>query len=84
MPLWWLSFCDATRPKGEQFLGAAIVRAEDIAGAIRAAWRFGCNPGGEVLSEPFPEDLEDAVPDHFRHRLLSRAECAEVDELLKR
>lgn len=45
---WWLSFCDAARPKGEQFLGACIVEGQSMGDAVRIAWAMDCNPGGEV------------------------------------
>lgn len=56
----WLSFCDPTKPEGEQFLGAAIVRAENLGDALTKSWKKGCNPGGEVagvMIECTPEDL---------------------------
>lgn len=46
--LWWLSFADAEKLAGEQFLGVAIVEAVDLPSAIKAAWALGCNPGGSV------------------------------------
>lgn len=45
---WWLSFVDATRPPGEQFVGLCIVSAPNIVAATTVAREFGCNPGGEV------------------------------------
>lgn len=67
---WWLSFCDTTRPKGEQFLGVAIVQAGGIVSAVGEAHRLGCNPGGEVQGWPMP-----LVPaEEWRERLLSREE----------
>lgn len=50
MTLVWMSFCDGSRPKGSQFLGACVVDANSMEGAIRAAWSAGCNPGGEVVA----------------------------------
>lgn len=36
---WWLSFCDADRPVGDQFLGVAIVDVteDDLGDGLRAA-----------------------------------------------
>jgi hypothetical protein len=48
MTRWWLSFADATRPAGSQFLGICIVRAVDMVSAIKVAHALGINPGGEV------------------------------------
>lgn len=61
---WWLSFCDADRPKGEQFLGVILVDAVDLVDAITQTHQAGCNPGGEVKAVPLPP-LED-VPEEDR------------------
>jgi hypothetical protein len=76
---WWLSFADARRPKGSQFLGAVLLQAYDVTGAIRAAWRLGINPGGEVLAHPAPFTFRPR--DGWAERLLSAAECAEFDRV---
>lgn len=50
-PYWWISYCDATKPEGEQFLGAVIVRgvcmhdAADNAGKIEGVPTEGCPRG---------------------------------------
>lgn len=77
MRWWWLSFCDASLPKGSQFLGAVLVRARDPRDAIREAWRLQVNPGGEVLSQPAPPEFQP-LPG-WAGRLLSRADCEEFD-----
>lgn len=46
--LWWLSFADPDLPRGRQFLGVVVVRADDMKDAMQKAWRLGINPGGEV------------------------------------
>ena len=56
MGLWWLSFCDPAKPSGEQFLGVALVEADDLPSATRRAWREGCNPGGEIAGFDLPLD----------------------------
>lgn len=56
MRLWCLSFCDADRPKGAQWLGTCFVEAEALADAITLSHLHGCNPGGEVLAAGFPLD----------------------------
>lgn len=56
MKTWWLSFCDARRPKGSQFLGACCVMGDDFTGAVRSAHLHGCNPGGEVQGLKIEED----------------------------
>lgn len=51
--VFWLSFCDAERPKGQQFLGACLVEvtAEDAdAMAVEVAMRFPfAQPGAEWI-----------------------------------
>jgi hypothetical protein len=48
MPLYYLSFCDPDRPRGEKFLGGTIVEAPAAQNTIPLAWLLGINPGGEV------------------------------------
>ena len=82
---WWLSFCDATRPKGSRFLGACIVAGNDLRDALQAAWAAGCNPGGEVQGQQIEPEDDALVDAKWRCRLLSRAECDAMDrELLDR
>lgn len=61
MVTYWLSFCDADKPKGSQFLGVVLVDAESLEDAVRACWKAGCNPGGEVASIELPplDELAD-------------------------
>jgi hypothetical protein len=75
---WWLSFCDPAKPKGSQFLGVAIVEGNNILTAAIEARRLGCNPGGEVMGEPF-EDNEILPAERFRNCLLNDAEIAECE-----
>jgi hypothetical protein len=76
---WWLSFCDPERPKGKQFLGAAIVEAGDMIEACRMAWALGCNPGGEVAGLAIPSDRIRFVASTWRNRLLTKTECDEMN-----
>ena len=74
----WLSFVDRAMPDGQRFLGCTVVRAADMAGAVRAAWRFGVNPGGDVQGHGI-EDDGTLDPDHLAfmlNRLRSPAELA--------
>lgn len=68
--LLWLSFCDATKPKGEQFLGVVIIGATDVVEASRKAWNLGINPGGEIKSVELPPDCY--VPEKAQNKLLSK------------
>jgi hypothetical protein len=72
---WWLSFADPDKPKGQQFLGVAIVRAPGFVSAIELANSLGLNPGGAVQGTEI--DPADIFPAHFR-KLLSRKELVDA------
>lgn len=55
----WLSFADPTAPKGTQFIGCAIVIADDFETAMRESRRLGCNPGGEAMGVAVENDPRD-------------------------
>jgi hypothetical protein len=77
-PLWWLSFCDPSRPEGSRFLGVAIVQAPTFAAAITRSHVTGVNPGGEVASMgPIPAEC---IAAEWRGRLLTREEAESVPE----
>ena len=76
---WWLSFCDGSLPEGAQFLGACIVRAVTMKGAIRAAWDNNCNPGGEVMGRAIDLATAAKVAPQWIDRLLTKAEVALFD-----
>lgn len=82
---WWLSFADGHLPKGQQFLGVAIVRGTNIMHACARAHRLGCNPGGSVQGQQWPLDFDP--PEQFQdrlNRLLTRDEAEQLDrELLE-
>lgn len=75
---WWLSFADGGRPKEEQFLGGIWVKAYGFASAHAIVNLLGCNPGGEVLGAPAADFID--IPEEWAKRLLTRAECEELDE----
>lgn len=79
MKWFWLSFADGTLPRGSQFLGAAVVAAHDLPGAIRVAWALGINPGGEVQIA----EIENLPPPEYRERLLSREQIAEMERVME-
>jgi hypothetical protein len=86
MSLFWLSFCDPRKPPGEQFLGACVVDGgdsvddgENFKVAVQRAWRFKCNPGGEIQSFRILPEMEVHVGSQWRYRLLTRAECAALN-----
>jgi hypothetical protein len=70
---WWLSFADSDLPTGEQFLGAAVVRARGLGHAALVAHRLGINPGGEVLGATLPDGF--APPPEQQNRLMAREEA---------
>ena len=67
--LWWLSFCDPDKAKGQQFLGVVIVEAPGFMRAHQKACELGINPGGEIQAMPV-----DGVASEYHDRLLSRVE----------
>ncbi len=77
-PLWWLSFCDPSRPKGQQLLGVSIVQATDSAAAVAKAHRLGCNPGGEVALWSLPIGAA-FIPAEMIGRLVPPAEVPAFD-----
>jgi hypothetical protein len=74
MTWWWLSFVDPERPRGQRFLGGALVEAYTIGDAIRACWQMGINPGGEVMSFAVPPEYEYRLDPSITNRLLTKAE----------
>ena len=77
MKTWWLSFADGTLPTGQQFLGACIVDATDLASAVSISHRVGVNPGGEVKigALPFP------VADGYKNRLFDKEEATRISTM---
>jgi hypothetical protein len=80
---YWLSFADGARPPGSQFLGVAIVPAEDFVRAVGITHLGGYNPGGEVAGYPYVNDptgdLGIEVPAEYVGRLLTKAEAEALD-----
>ena len=83
MPLFYLSFADASLPKGSQFLGAAIVNALSFIEAVTVTHYLGINPGGEVqgyrVVNPHTGEYL-AVPAQFIGKLLQRNEIDALSE----
>ena len=77
-PWWWLSFADGRKPKGSQFLGAAIVSGNNFLEAVRKSHKLGCNPGGQVQGLPILNNL--SIPEHWLNRLLTRSECEQFNK----
>ena len=74
MAYYWMSFCDPHAPKGEQFLGVAIVEAADEASAVLVSGLHGCNPGGEIgILEILPEQCPVSIA-AVKNKLHSRAD----------
>lgn len=70
--MYWLSFADASLPKGSQFLGAVIVEAASLIAAVQEAHRLGINPGGEVAGYPIPDRVCVKIAASWKGRLLTR------------
>lgn len=80
MPLYWLSFVDGDRPRGERFLGVAIVEALNEFVVIPAAWAAGVNPGGEVQFVQIPNEMD--IPIQYINRLMDKDEIAAFNLLI--
>jgi hypothetical protein len=75
----WLSFCDVTKPKGSQFLGACIVSANDIESAVQKSWILGINPGGEVACVELDLNISDIdMILNNQNKLMSKTEINEL------
>lgn len=81
--IWWLSFADARRPRGEQFLGAVMVRALTFLEAVRVSHVLKLNPGGEVQGRPCPAKIVPLVPPAWVERLMSREDVKQFDAEMK-
>ena len=75
----WLSFCDAGLPKGQQFLGACLVEGDDLVEATIKARELGINPGGEILGVIADPATVGLIRAHWKNRLLSKEECESMD-----
>ncbi|QIG76160.1 hypothetical protein EVC24_139 [Rhizobium phage RHph_I4] len=81
--IWWISFVDPDRPKGQRFLGCIVTRGgEEMGEVLQQLHDNGINPGGEALGHVFDKDTP--VPDSYMDRLLSRPECETLDALIQR
>lgn len=81
MPLYWMSFADARKEPGTQFLGVALVAADDMSCALREAWARGINPGGDVQAFELPLAVAEKIPPEYRNRLLSRDEAEALNRI---
>nr|ABU51093.1 BpiB02 [uncultured organism Bio4] len=75
LQLFYMSFADGSKPKGQQFLGGLFIQAKSFTGAIRASHQQGLNPGGEVQAAVVQRPVESK----WIGRLMSRAELEEMD-----
>lgn len=80
MSYYWLSFCDADRDEGEQFLGGCLIDAEDVDDAIKKAHRRGCNPGGEVACLQVSVEYEKNLAKFKVNHLYSKRELVDMKE----
>lgn len=77
MSWWWLSFVDPDRPEGDQYLGAVLLKADDVAHALFCSHEKGLNPGGEIAMFEIPKEFEYRIEVNMNltHRLLTREEA---------
>src|SRR5215470_16521351 len=81
----YLSFADGDLPKGQQFLGAVILRAINEPGLVAATARAkGLNPGGEMLMFEITDKAVEKLHPKWTNRLLSKADLEEMDRALNR
>lgn len=73
----WLSFADASRPRGQTFLGVCIVEVPfhpsqhaTFRTAMDKTHQLGINPGGQV--QMFAMDPDAKIPDNYMNRLLDK------------
>lgn len=75
---WWLSFADE-----EGFRGACLVQGMGQVDAISRAWVLKINPGGEVASVgPLTVDVIERVPEDWKNRLLTKADCDNLEKVM--
>lgn len=68
----YLSFSDASRPKGTQWLGGCYIPADTLHEALALSHGLRINPGGSVrITGPFPAQ---ALRDGYANRLLTTEE----------
>ena len=68
MTLYWLSFADTDKPKGEQWLGGCMIEVEGsgkdgLHKAIVRAHNLGINPGGQIKSVEIPAPHDHIAKD---------------------
>lgn len=68
----WLSFCDPDKPEGTQFVGACIIRGDNMIEAVQNAHRLGINPGGEVQGFEIPAVVSKSEWEGHVNKLMSR------------
>jgi hypothetical protein len=72
----WISFAE------DGFRGAIIIHSEDFSTAIVESHAMGINPGGQVMAIPIDPVVSSLIPERWKNRLLSKAECVEFDKEL--
>lgn len=80
MSFFWMSFGDASLPKGSQFLGGLLIEADDFHAALLKSHRLLLNPGGEVKSFEVQAPISESIEEEYADRLLTREECAEMEK----
>lgn len=75
MPVFWLSFADRNRPKGQTFLGGTVIEAQSFPAALARSRVLGINPGGECFGLVLDAEgaKEGAIKDGFFEQLRDKA-----------
>ena len=76
---YWLSFAD-----DDGFRGAVIIHATEFIEAVMQATLHNINPHGECQGLEIPAAAAATIPEHWKYRLLSRAECEAFDKEMEK
>jgi hypothetical protein len=77
MALWWMSFADPGRSKGQQFLGLVILEAPTPREAMQKAWDMEINPGGQIMFIELPNEMK-AEYERYMNRLLQKVDLIDI------
>lgn len=71
---WWLSYADEN-----EFRGGLILHSEGFMMACFEACILKLSPHGEVHGAPICPEMAAAIPEKWKNRLLTKAECDAFD-----
>lgn len=83
--LYWLSFADPFRPRGQQFLGGLVMVGFSFDHAVLLAGVYGKNPGGQVRGVEITEPQKSLLSPDMLGVLMTRKQIRLFDkEMAKR